>query len=151
MAHYAKVVDGVVQQVIVADEGFISSLEGEWVKTSYNVKGGVYYESNSSTPASDQSAINDDAARSRKNFAGIGHHYDGTAFYESQPYASWTLNSTSYLWEAPSDMPDDDKIYHWDEDGKIWVEKEGEPAKPYPADGKLYQWDEDAGDWAEIT
>ena len=109
MSHFAKVIDGIVTQVIVAEQDFVDTLGGEWVQTSYNTHGGKHL--NGGTPL-------------RKNFAGIGYHYDKSkdAFYAPQPYASWTLNSTSFLWEAPEAYPSDGKIYKWDEDSKKWVE-----------------------------
>ena len=111
MAHYAKVKDGIVTQVIVAEadyfETFVDDSPGKWVQTSYNTYGGLH--SNGGTPL-------------RKNFAGIGFNYDGTGFYQPQPYPSWTLNKTSYLWEPPSPYPDDNKVYTWDEENAQWVE-----------------------------
>ena len=58
------------------------------------------------------------------NFAGVGFTYDinHDVFYEPQPYASWILNSTTYLWEAPVAYPSDGKYYIWNEDSKNWVE-----------------------------
>ena len=122
MAHYAKVVDGVVETVIVAEADHIAKLEGIWVKTSYNMAGGVYYDPSTSEPADDQSIINGDEARERKNYAGKGYLYDGTGFYAPKPYESWTLNSDSYVWEAPVNYPDDGKDYEWDETNTRWVE-----------------------------
>ena len=123
MAHYAKVVDGLVLQVIVAEADHIATLEGDWVKTSYNTHGGVYYDPEANVPAEDQSVISGDEARERKNYASIGHHYDGTGFYSPKPYDSWTLDSTTYYWEAPSAMPDDDdKKYVWNEETRSWDE-----------------------------
>ena len=151
MAHYAKVVDGLVTQVIVAEAEHIATLEGSWVKTSYNVHGGVYYDPATNAPAEDQSVIAGDEARERKNYAGIGANYDGTGFYGDQPFPSWTLNSTSYLWEAPSAMPDDDKLYRWDEDSKAWVEFTNGPKTLMPDDGKDYTWNEDTEEWVEIS
>ena len=115
MAHYAKVLDGKVIKVIVAEADFfntfIDDTAGTWIQTSYNTRGGVHYEPNSHTPSSDQSKA------LRKNYAGIGFTYDKVkdAFYEPQPYASWTLNSTTYYWEPPVTYPSDGKIYDWDE------------------------------------
>tara|TARA_R110002153_G_scaffold175559_1_gene328825 strand:- start:9 stop:344 length:336 start_codon:yes stop_codon:yes gene_type:complete len=111
MAHYAKVVDGIVENVIVADQEWIDGLDGQWVQTSYNTSGGVHVDGG--TPL-------------RKNFAGIGMSYnaDRDAFYAPQPYASWTLNEETCLWEAPTAKPDDDKLYNWDEDTTSWVEVE---------------------------
>lgn len=120
MAHYAKVKSGVVTQVIVAEpeffDVFVDDSPGKWIKTSYSMYGGVYYDVSTGTPSSDQSVITGDEARERKNFAGIGYHYDGTGFHEPQPFNSWTLNSTTYLWEAPLDYPTDGNDYLWDED-----------------------------------
>ena len=128
MAHYAKVVSGIVTQVIVAEaeffNTFVDDTPGAWVQTSYNTRGGVHYEPNSETASSDQSKA------LRKNYAGVGFIYDSDkdAFYEPQPYASWTLNNTTFIWEAPIASPDNVKNYYWDEslyqsdNTKGWVE-----------------------------
>jgi hypothetical protein len=57
-----------------------------------------------------------------KNYAGIGYSWDGTGFSAPKPYPSWTLNTTSYLWEAPVAMPTDGKVYNWDEATTSWIE-----------------------------
>jgi hypothetical protein len=44
------------------------------------------------------------------------------AFIYDQPFPSWVLNTTTYLWEAPTPYPDDGKFYEWDEDTTSWVE-----------------------------
>ena len=107
MAHYAKIENGIVTQVIVAEQDFIDTQDGEWVQTSYNTRGGVH--ETGGTPL-------------RKNFAGIGHTYDSTrdAFYAPQPFASWTLNDTSCLWEPPTTRPDDGNKYSWNETTTSW-------------------------------
>ena len=124
MGHYAKVDNGIVKNVIVAEaeffETFVDNSAGEWVKTSYNTRGGVHYQPDTNTPSEDQSKS------LRKNFAGIGYHYDGTGFYEPKPYTSWTFNNTSYLWEPPTAYPSDGKYYNWDEENKQWVEVKAE-------------------------
>jgi len=109
MAHFAKVVDGVVEQVIVADNAqwCEANLGGTWVQTSYNTKGGVH--TLGGTPL-------------HKNYAGIGYTWDGTGFAAPKPFASWTKNTESYLWEAPTPMPTDGKRYKWDEPTLSWVE-----------------------------
>jgi len=118
MSHYAKVLNQIVQKVIVADEEFfdtfVDNSPGSWIQTSYNTRGGVHYQPNSNTPSDDQSLA------LRKNFAGVGYHYDGTGFYAPQPYNSWTLNSTSYLWEPPVAYPDDGQAYTWNETDQQW-------------------------------
>jgi len=104
MGHYAKVVSGKVVNVIIAEpeffETFVDDTPGEWVKTSYNMLGGVYYDPETNQPADDQSIIDGDEARMRKNYASIGGCYDGTGFYLEKPEeGDWTLNSETYLWE----------------------------------------------------
>jgi len=122
MAHYAKVADGIVEQVIVAEaeffETFVDSSPGEWIQTSYNTRGGVHYSPETGEP--------DGGAPLRKNYAGIGYTYDSDldAFIPPQPYPSWTLNEDTCQWEAPVAYPDDDKMYAWDEETTSWVETE---------------------------
>ena len=124
MAHYAKVQSGKVIQVIVADQSFIDSYidhePGKWIQTSYNTFGGVHYDrsTNPPTPSGDQSKA------LRKNYAGVNFIYDKhkDAFYEPQPYPSWTLNATTCLWEPPVAYPSDGKSYEWDETTKSWKE-----------------------------
>jgi hypothetical protein len=127
MAHYAKVTNGKVVKVIVAEasffDNFIDDSPGEWIQTSYNTRGGIYYEPNSDAPSEDQSKA------LRGNYAGIGYSYDNTldAFYEPQPYNSWTLDTGSFLWEAPVAYPTGDATgsytgsYSWNEDQQNWI------------------------------
>ena len=113
MSHFAKVVDGIVTQVIVAEpeffQTFVDSSPGEWIQTSYNTHGGQHR--NGGTPL-------------RKNYAGVGYSYDRTkdAFIPPKPFASWVLNDTTCLWDAPTPMPTDDKFYEWDETTTSWKE-----------------------------
>ena len=124
MAHYAKVQQGIVTKVIVAEKEFIDSYvdtePGKWIQTSYNTYGGVHYDrsTNPPTPSKDQSKA------LRKNYAGVNFIYDEKldAFYEPQPFPSWTLNETTCIWEAPVAYPSDGKIYDWDESSKSWKE-----------------------------
>ena len=120
MAHFAKVVNGVVEKVIVAEQSFIDSFvdstPGTWLQTSYNTYGGVHYQPNSSTPSEDQSQA------LRYNFAGVGYLYnsDADAFYQPQPFPSWTLNTSTYLWDAPVEYPTDGQKYDWNEEIQNW-------------------------------
>lgn len=113
MSHFAKVVDGTVTQVIVAEpeffQTFVDSSPGEWLQTSYNTHGGQHR--NGGTPL-------------RKNYAGIGYSYDRTkdAFIPPKPFASWVLNDDTCLWSAPTPMPTDDNVYEWDETTTSWKE-----------------------------
>ncbi len=108
MAHFAKVVDGIVEQVIVADtkEWCEANLGGTWVQTSYNTRGNEHPE----------------GRPLHKNYAGIGYSWDGTGFAAPQPYPSWSLDLFSYLWQAPVAKPEDGKAYTWDEATTSWVE-----------------------------
>ena len=110
MAHFAQVENGIVKQVIVAEQDVIDSgLFGTgWVQTSYNTYGGQHPE----------------GRPLRKNYAGIGYTYDAQrdAFIAPQPFASWVLDETTCLWGAPTPMPTDDKRYEWDEATTSWME-----------------------------
>ena len=112
MSHFAKVENGIVTQVIVAEQDVIDSgIFGDgWVQTSYNTHGGVH--ANGNTPL-------------RKNYAGIGYIYDATrdAFIPPKPFPSWTLIEDTCLWNPPVPMPIDDKFYSWDEATLTWIER----------------------------
>ena len=117
MAHYAKIDEnGLVLQVVVVDNKDTADafgvekehigaahlekiLGGTWKQTSYN-------------------------GNMRKNYAGIGYTYDAVrdAFIPQQPFASWVLNAGSCLWEPPTPMPTDGKMYSWDENTTNWIE-----------------------------
>jgi hypothetical protein len=122
MAHFAKIENNVVTQVIVVankDTADASGVEkehigaafcerlfgGDWKQTSYN-------------------------GNFRKNYAGIGYTYDADldAFVPPQPFNSWILNTDLAQWEAPVAMPEDagtgdpPKRYSWDEPTTSWVE-----------------------------
>ena len=109
MAHYAKVNNGIVEQVIVAEADFfntfVDSTPGTWIQTSYNTHGNQHPNG---TPL-------------RGNYAGIGYTYDTTndVFYAPKPYPSWILNTSTWLWEAPVPMPSDGK-YSWNEELGNW-------------------------------
>ena len=113
MGHFAKVVDGKVTQVIVAEQEFfntfVDSSPGTWIQTSYNTQGGQHTQGG--TPL-------------RGNYAGIGYTYDqaNDVFYAPQPYASWTISAPTWTWTAPTPMPTDGKFYKWDEPTLAWVE-----------------------------
>ena len=125
MSYYAKVEDGIVTRVLAMEPEFLENFfvdnsPGEWIKTSYNMRGGVYHIDN--VPAEDQSVIEGDEARQRKNYASKGFTYDKgrDAFIPPQPYPSWTLNETTCLWDAPVAYPDDGNRYQWNEDTQTW-------------------------------
>ena len=59
----------------------------------------------------------------RKQYAGIGYTYNSSKniFIADKPYDSWSLNSSDD-WEAPTNKPDDGKLYYWNETNTQWEE-----------------------------
>jgi hypothetical protein len=118
MSHFAKVIDGRVTQVIVAEkeffDTFVDSSPGQWIQTSYNTRGNVHYGEDGQP---------DGGAALRGNYAGIGHIYDAQndVFYPPQPFPSWTLSQSTWLWEPPVPYPGGDGLYFWDETTVNWI------------------------------
>jgi hypothetical protein len=121
MGHFAKVLNGKVEQVIVAEpeffETFVDSSPGSWIQTSYNTIGNKHILGG--TPL-------------RGNYAGIGSTYDqeNDVFYAPQPFASWLLDKTDWTWKAPIEKPNDGKLYEWNEESKSWKDVSIESATP---------------------
>jgi hypothetical protein len=138
MGHFAKVVDGVVRDIIVAEPDFFDFFNdpepGQWIQTSYNTRGGVHYEPNTNTPSSDQSKA------LRKNHPGVGYlyHADLDAFSPPQPFPSWTLDPDTCWWvpPVPEPLPQAGKSFVWDEENQRWVE---------------WSWDDNTQSWVEET
>jgi hypothetical protein len=111
MAHFAKVNNGIVEQVIVAEpdffETFVDTSPGQWIQTSYNTINNQHLLGG--TPL-------------RGNFAGVGYTYDAIndVFIAPKPYASWVLNEDNWAWEAPTPYPTDDQKYIWNESTTSW-------------------------------
>jgi hypothetical protein len=108
MSHYAKVENGIVTQVIVADQEFIDSgvVGHGWVQTSYNTHKNQHPE----------------GRPLRGNYAGSGFTYDAVndVFYAPSPFPSWVLNTSTWTWEAPVPCPQDGKTYLWKEENQYW-------------------------------
>jgi hypothetical protein len=122
MAHYAKIEDGIVTNVIVADEDHINYLKlqdptAQWIQTSYNTRGGVHYDPQTGLPSADQTKA------LRKNYAGIGFTYDSVldVFIPPKPYPSWILYSQTAQWAPPIPMPIDGNMYMWNDDQQNWI------------------------------
>jgi hypothetical protein len=121
MAHYAKVSNGIVTKVIVAEadffNNFVDDSPGQWLQTSYNTRGGKHYDPTTGLESTGKQPL-------RKNYAGIGFTYDTAkdAFIPAKPFNSWILNEETCLWDSPVPYPSDDKMYSWDEDALNWVE-----------------------------
>ena len=125
MSHFAKVENGIVTSVIVAEQDFINTGAvgdpASWVQTSYNTRGGVHYGPDGQP---------DGGIALRKNYAGIGYTYDAgrDAFYSPKPYNSWVLDESTCYWNAPVALPADSgqgdppKFYHWVEETQSWAE-----------------------------
>ena len=94
-------------------ESWYADFRGQTCKrTSYNTYENVH---------------NDSGTPFRGNYASVGSTYDETndVFYLSKPYDSWVLNTSKWIWESPiGDMPDDGKLYTWNEDNTSWDEVE---------------------------
>jgi len=107
MAHFAKVLDGVVLKVIKAEQEFFDTFvddsPGDWIQTSFNTWGNQHLEGG--TPL-------------RGNFAGVGGIYDeeNDVFYGQSPFPSWILDTNTWLWEPPIERPDDTQDYIWNEE-----------------------------------
>jgi hypothetical protein len=120
MSHFAKVENGIVTHVIVAEQDFIDSgAVGDpslWVQTSYNTRQNVHYDPVTALPSGKPPF--------RGNYAGIGCVYDlvNDVFYPPQPYPSWVLSKEKWDWDAPTPCPEDGNRYDWDEEGQKWVE-----------------------------
>jgi hypothetical protein len=124
MSHFAKVNNGIVESVIVAEAEFFNTFldnsPGEWIQTSYNTRGGIHYQPNSNIPSEDQSKS------LRKNYAGIGYTYDKArdAFIPPKRFNSWVLNEITCLWEAPVAKPtatlEENQYYSWNESTLNW-------------------------------
>jgi len=125
MAHFAKVLNGQVIRVIVAEQEFIDtyvdSIPGEWIQTSYNTRGGVHYNPETGEPSADQSKA------LRKNYAGVGFTYDKTldAFIAPKPFPSWVLDEDKCVWNPPTPMPEPvpGKDWVWNEETLSWIQK----------------------------
>ena len=126
MAHYAFLnEDYVVTEVIVGKderlfdwENYYTIKKGQICKrTSFNTKGGIYYNPITNLPDDVQSKS------FRKNFAGLGFKYDVTldAFISPKPYPSWILNEQTCNWESLIPHPNDGQMYSWDETTKSWI------------------------------
>jgi len=134
MAYFAKLnLNNIVEQVISINNSIITDnnkIEQEqlgvdfinqlyktndiWKKTSYNTRGGKYFNSDNT--------LGDQSKAFRKNYAGIGYNYDSQrdAFILPKPFNSWILNESTCLWESPVAKPDDNNIYTWNEEILNW-------------------------------
>lgn len=118
MSHFAyvpNIVDGkgIVEQVIRIDQETLNTGNwgdpSKWVQTSYNTYGNQHTQGK---------------APLRGNYASVNCVYDSIndVFYSPQPYPSWVLNQSTWLWEPPVPMPTDGKRYHWHEATSTWIE-----------------------------
>jgi hypothetical protein len=124
MAHYAKVNQfNLVENVIVADQDFINNLPDKnmWIQTSYNTRGNRHYD-----PITGIDNTSEATPALRGNYACIGSTYDKTndVFINIKPYLSWILNTNTWLWEPPINIPttplSNNEYYVWNESIKNW-------------------------------
>jgi hypothetical protein len=106
MSHYAKIENNIVTQVIVAEQDFIDTQDGQWLQTSYNTRGGVHYTTITTLSGDKKISkrVPDNGDALRKNFAGIGFTYNERldAFIPPQPKPTWVLDEDTCLWKAPT-------------------------------------------------
>ena len=136
MAHFAKIEDGIVTDVITISnqdidflefpesepvgQTYIASvgIEGIWLQTSYNTFNGY----------------NPNGNPFRYTYAGIGYLYVASidSFIPPSPYPSWSLNLETKQWQAPIPYPADpgDDVYIWDESSQQWVDNGTNPLPP---------------------
>ena len=116
MAHFAKLENNVVTQVIVVSNQDILDEKGQESEEL-----GIAFCSNLLGGTWKQTSYN---GKIRKNYAGVGYTYDESrdAFIPAKPFASWLLDETTCQWKAPVAMPTDDKRYTWNEETKSWDE-----------------------------
>ncbi len=107
MSHFAKVENGIVTQVIVAEQDFIDTgaVGHGWIQTSYNTLGNQHPE----------------GRPLRGNYAGIGFTYDevNDVFIAPKPFDNWVING-NWLWEPPIAMPVDEYFYKWNQEATAW-------------------------------
>lgn len=125
MAHYAFLDENnIVTEVIVGKDESNFDWEQKYgffrgqacKRTSYNTRGGVYYDSETNEPSANQSKA------FRKNYAGIGFTYDPQrdAFIPPKPFPSWVLNEETCLWEPPVPLPTEVGPWDWNEEAQSW-------------------------------
>ena len=142
MGHFARVDDGIVTEVIVAQssESCEATYGGTWIQTSYNTQGNLYMIEGETEEVQEENPDWVDPGYFKissipryivttipkrplhKNFASVGYTWDGIGFAAPKPFNSWTLNEDTYQWEAPEPIPTDDKKYIWNENHKEWEE-----------------------------
>lgn len=122
MAHYARLnANNIVINVIAGKDEGEEGKDWEEIykakRTSYNTRGGVYYNPQTDLPDLDQTKA------FRKNYAGKGYSYDPVrdAFIPPKDFPSWVLNEQTCLWEAPVPRPNDGKEYYWSEEVLSWI------------------------------
>jgi hypothetical protein len=115
MAHFAQIDENnIVTRVIVIDQetvdtGYFGD-PASFIQTSYNTHAGEHLLGG--TPF-------------RKNYAGVGYKYDAErdAFIPPKPHESWIFNEDTCRYHPPTPMPDDGKVYLWNEDLVDWEEQ----------------------------
>ena len=114
MSHFAKVENGIVTQVIVAEQDFIDTgaVGHGWIQTSYNTLGNQHPE----------------GRPLRGNYAGIGYTYDevNDVFIAPKPFDNWVMNG-NWLWEPPIAMPVDEYFYKWNQEATAWIQGDLRP------------------------
>ena len=132
MAHFAEIENNIVTRVVVIHNNELLDENG----IEQEANGIAFCQSHFGTTNWIQTSYN---GKIRKNYASIGHTYDAQrdAFIPPKPYASWTLNEDTCLWQAPITRPEPWQAYAWNEDTLSW--------------DLTYEYDETIQDWKRIT
>jgi len=122
MAHFAKInSDNIVEQVVVINnEELLDENKEEKEQKGIDFLKNLY--SSEKNYSWIQTSYNNSF---RKNYARIGWIYDTErdAFVQPKPkFESWIFNEETCIWDSPVPLPDDDKIYKWDEEKLNWIE-----------------------------
>jgi hypothetical protein len=119
MKSFAKVRNGKVIKIIIASQDFIDKIvdtvPGRWIECRRGTKGNKHYKT-------DKTLSEDQNLALRGNYPSEGYNYDNSkdVFYPPQPFNSWTLNSSTFLWDPPVSYPNDGKDYSWNENTTSW-------------------------------
>jgi len=134
LSHFARVENGMVTQVIVAEQDFIDTgaVGHGWIQTSYNTLGNQHPQ----------------GRPLRGNYAGIGYTYDETndVFIAPKPFDNWVLDTATWLWNPPIAMPVDEYFYTWNQETTAWDKGDLRPVvvvepvvEPAPVDSPVVE------------
>jgi len=124
MAHYALLDENNVVIEIITGKNEDEQRDGvdvnweEWYKDFHGVADckRTSYNTNANVHANSGTAF-------RGNYAGEGYTYDtvNDVFLSPSPYPSWVIDTNTWSWKAPVDVPEGE-AKDWDEEAGAWVD-----------------------------